>query len=542
MDANTEPAISNKMLKSACSIGSLLSTATTQGGTLSDPPVKDKHQDQKPLEVHSKCWRELEVKNMLLSGDAKSISRLREFRLYNDAYAQMEGLQPLSSQKERLVFPESWDWRLSQSLLEGPEATAAKLAKQSIRRFSQIPFEELVRRAYGHPSQGIDDLHREYEFLKVQVYSTFTRNLEHLEFLNQLKGCLNEIDADPFVCTAIERAWQGVVSQRKPHVPFVEEKSENMNPELDERLQWIIDPLQRLLQSSDTAQNVLRQLKILKIRFSKLYRSPEGSPEASWGVFSTDTHFFELIQWTDVSGLAMALSRKDQDVFSHCLVNVFYAKDDHARRALNTRWNRLSIAVEECMVAEVDMSRKLDHLTQELYRVSNYYSLTAIIQGIKASGFPTKALRNFGHLINSEHNYQRYQQLMKHMSTRPGIHFLVPALSTAVRGNLNLADMALRLNMNTWHPPSTSTLFTPYHPHSATSTSEDAAPQFRLSFFKLPIYPYPQPSVKLTEPLLKSQQGPDLVDILDGQSQQQTWTVPTFSRVKLLVLSTFEPV
>ncbi|OQD73756.1 hypothetical protein PENANT_c199G01618 [Penicillium antarcticum] len=76
--------------------------------------------------------------------------------------------------------------------------------------------------------------------------------------------------------------------------------------------------------------------------------------------------------------------------------------------------------------------------------------------------------------------------------------------------------------MDTWHPPSTSTLFTPYHPHSATSISENAGPQSRPSFSKLPMYPYPQPSVKLTELPLKSQQAPDLVDILDGQSQQQT--------------------
>jgi hypothetical protein len=45
-------------------------------------------------------------------------------------------------------------------------------------------------------------------------------------------------------------------------------------------------------------------------------------------------------------------------------VNALDAKDDHARRILNTRWNDLSIAVEECMVAKVDVSPKIDHLAQ----------------------------------------------------------------------------------------------------------------------------------------------------------------------------------
>jgi hypothetical protein len=84
-----------------------------------------------------------------------------------------------------------------------------------------------------------------------------------------------------------------------------------MKPELDKRLQWIIEPLQRLLRSPDTARNILQQLKILKVRFHKLYRSPE----ANWGTFNIDTRIYEQIQWIDVSDFAKALSRKDQGIF-----------------------------------------------------------------------------------------------------------------------------------------------------------------------------------------------------------------------------------
>lgn len=171
---------------------------------------------------------------------------------------------------------------------------------------------------------------------------------------------LKKIDADPFLYAAIEKALQRVMLQRKPHVPSIDGKLENVKPELDERLQWIIEPLQRLLQTPDTARNILQQLKILENRFYKLYRSPEPT----WGPFNTDTSFFDQIQWVEAFEFANALSRKDQDFFSQYVVDALDAKDNHARRILNTRWNDLSIVVEECMVAEVDVTPKIDHLAQ----------------------------------------------------------------------------------------------------------------------------------------------------------------------------------
>jgi hypothetical protein len=264
---------------------------------------------------------------------------------------------------------------------------------------------------------------------------------------------LKKIDADPFLYAAIEKALQRVMLQRKPHVPSIDKKSENLEPELDERLQWIIEPLQRLLQTPDTARNILQRLKILEVRFYKLYRSLE----ATWGPFNTDTSFFGQLQWIDVFEFANALSRKDQDFFSQYVVDAFDEEDDHARRILNTRWNNLSYAVEECMVAKVDVFQEIDHLTQvaltlspldissdqelqELYRVHNYYSLTAIIQGIKASGLQTKALEEFGYLIDPENNYERYR---RRADMRPGMDFVYPAQSAAVRGNPTLANQVI---------------------------------------------------------------------------------------------------
>ncbi|KAJ5249447.1 hypothetical protein N7524_011763 [Penicillium chrysogenum] len=369
--------------------------------------------------------------------DEESIRRLCHFGLYNEDYAKAKGLEPFSSHEESAGSSLYWDLSLSQSLAErsGSYAIATKLAEQSYLKISHIPFTQFVRRAYGLPSPAIEGSLRAYDFIELKIYSTFTRNLQHLELLVEIKQSLKKINADPFLYAAIKKALQRVVLQRKPHVPSVDENLENGTPEPDERLQWIIEPLQRLLQTPDTARNILQQLEILEKRFYKLYRSPE----ASWGPFNTDTSFFGQVQWIDVSEFANVLSRKDQVFFSQYIEDALFAKDDHARRILNTRWNDLSIAVEECMVANVDVSRKIDHLAKELYRVRNYYSLTAIIQGIKASGLHSGALGDFGYLIDSENNYERYRR-RANTEPEPGMDFLYPALSAAVRRNFTFAD------------------------------------------------------------------------------------------------------
>ncbi|KAJ5454939.1 hypothetical protein N7530_012708 [Penicillium desertorum] len=307
--------------------------------------------------VESKCWRQLEVGQM----DQESIRRLCHFGLYNEDYAKAKGLKPFSSHEESAGLLMCWDWSLSQSLAGRSDTIAAKLAEQSSHKCSHIPFTELVRRAYGLPSPAIGAFLQVYDSIESKIYSTFTRNLQHLGLLVELKQSLKEIDADPFLYAAIKKALQRVVLQRKPHVPSVDENLENGTPEPDERLQWIIEPLQRLLQTPDTARNILQQLEILEKRFYKLYRSPE----ASWGPFNTDTSFFGQVQWIDVSEFANALSRKDQVFFSQYIEDALCVKkDDHARRILNTRWNDLSLAVEECMVANVDVPRKIDHLAK----------------------------------------------------------------------------------------------------------------------------------------------------------------------------------
>jgi len=82
---------------------------------------------------------------------------------------------------------------------------------------------------------------------------------------------------------------------------------------------------------------------------------------------------------------------------------------------------------------------------QSLHRLSNYYSLTAVIQGVKASGFRTKALEKFSELVNPYDNYQYYRHEMarNEVSQSNALHFLFPALNSFMQGNGDMARVVM---------------------------------------------------------------------------------------------------
>lgn len=69
---------------------------------------------------------------------------------------------------------------------------------------------------------------------------------------------------------------------------------------------------------------------------------------------------------------------------------------------------------------------------QALHQRSNYYSLTAVVQGTRASGGPRQTLQEFGHLVNWEQNYRAYRE---NMGDSAGLHFLAPAAIAARQGD-----------------------------------------------------------------------------------------------------------
>jgi hypothetical protein len=144
--------------------------------------------------------------------------------------------------------------------------------------------------------------------------------------------------------------------------------------------------------------------------------------------------------------------RKPRDLFQRLDVQAIQTND--VLRILNTRWNRLSGLVEECMATGFDMSRKLIKLAkvyrnvsitfnflisvfQELHRLRNFYSLTAVIQGIELSGcYSTRVQHGFGHLIKPEDNYRPYR---RNMDASPALHFLFPMRTAACWEDMTLA-------------------------------------------------------------------------------------------------------
>ena len=66
--------------------------------------------------------------------------------------------------------------------------------------------------------------------------------------------------------------------------------------------------------------------------------------------------------------------------------------------------------------------------------------MTAVIQGIQASGYRTEALETFGYLLNPTNNYSHY---LMEMNIKGALHFLFPALLHYQRGEPMYMEMAI---------------------------------------------------------------------------------------------------
>jgi hypothetical protein len=64
--------------------------------------------------------------------------------------------------------------------------------------------------------------------------------------------------------------------------------------------------------------------------------------------------------------------------------------------------------------------------------------LTAVVQGIQASGLQTKCLRKYGKLVDPTGGYQAYRS---GMGESPSLHFLLPALTALARNDLAYAEL-----------------------------------------------------------------------------------------------------
>ncbi|KAI2787041.1 hypothetical protein POX_f07396 [Penicillium oxalicum] len=252
---------------------------------------------------------------------------------------------------------------------------------------------------------------------------------------------LKEHEADPFVYAAIEHALERVNSRRKGRVGLRYVKSQDLTQSLDTQLRkslhLIAKPFTELLSKPDTAQNILEELEVLRTRFYNFYMSLN----VDWSCpLDTKNDLLEQIRWVDIPTMARAISKKAKALFSEYLRSAFTREGDEARSILNKEWDLLSKGVKEIVAANIGLCSQVDTLANCLYRFRNYYSLTAVIQGIQASGYRTVALETFGYLLNPKDDYRHY---LMEMNMEGALHFLFPVLLQYQRGEPMFTEMAI---------------------------------------------------------------------------------------------------
>ncbi|KAJ6033825.1 uncharacterized protein N7446_007883 [Penicillium canescens] len=348
--------------------------------------------------------------------------------------------------KKYLQNSEHWGLGLTQILDEGPAAVATKLFRRSRDKFTSIPFEDFVRKASGNDSDCIRSFLWKYSLLSVKLYSDLLKAPKHCDILLQLKTELEEMQSDPFILVTIEHTWQNLlIQQRRQPRAFIPPKAmKGLSQKLDKSLdRVIINPLQQLLKRPATARHILEELEVLKHRFCDYYKNSD----VDWNLaFDTNIWFLDHIRCEQqISTLAEAITKEDHALFSGYITLAFSKNENQSREQrqaqslLNRRWNDFSNGVKYCMAAGIDVALQVDLLAEAFYRRRNYYSLTAIAQGvINVSGLATDTLRKFGNLVNPEGCYKYYRQ---HISVRTcALHFLSPAIFYWARGDTRWAQ------------------------------------------------------------------------------------------------------
>ena len=75
-----------------------------------------------------------------------------------------------------------------------------------------------------------------------------------------------------------------------------------------------------------------------------------------------------------------------------------------------------------------------------LHNLRNFYSLTAVLQGLERAGFCPSELRDLHYLIEHDNNYESYRD---DMDENPALHFLFPVMKDVSHGRLTLFLIAV---------------------------------------------------------------------------------------------------
>lgn len=197
-------------------------------------------------------------------------------------------------------------------------------------------------------------------------------------------------------------------------------------------LNFSIKPIQEKLHGKEIRE-ALGLLAILAIRHQDSY---QRSDEIDWGQdFQTDTEFFERITTMDLIEVADMLT--DNDYIEFDQLSPLDAVDyGHHLQLLYQRWNHLCERVKECVIFDKRLALRIMELAQvsltcspsirvaelwkHLYTLSNFYSLLALLLGLRAANYIETSF--LFQLSDSENGYAAY---LEEFALRGGLPFLI---------------------------------------------------------------------------------------------------------------------
>lgn len=134
--------------------------------------------------------------------------RLKEFRqIFERDCRKTENSHPISDTGENLSstdaeIPSAKYWGIGrrQMLRDGVLETSRRVSQRSLENLRSIPYQDLIRRAFGLPSQGIGLFVWKYELLGIQLYLGCVRAPDNLGQLRVMKEVTCVTDSNIQFC------------------------------------------------------------------------------------------------------------------------------------------------------------------------------------------------------------------------------------------------------------------------------------------------------------------------------------------------------
>ncbi|CAG8129307.1 unnamed protein product [Penicillium nalgiovense] len=411
-------------------------------------------------------WWEDEAINMLWAYDFNDISQAIRFGLFHDEssprssllsrnmqfineflfaaskpydHCRLSELPHLQKVEEILLRSSiqqrpllTWNWIPTISGgSSDPRSIALEIEAESYFHFQQIAFEDIVRSALGYKAVSV-------EWFLQQHTSLYALLVDHLrmypeELLLYLKIEKHLRARSPFAHHAFSQCIMAIQPEGKHDMPSHDTLE----------FAFISTPIQQLFKTrSSSLSTIFKVLSVLAVRFQKTYIQ---SPKMNWfEPFETSLPLLEDCLSSSATDFAEALTQTDKCLFDGLSRGTHIEEDAMLSEPL-IHWQRLSNSVLECCSGLPHLVPYLQACTLELYEARNYYSLMAILDGLRkyiAVGFnifrdfaasrtvtpahliPPKILP----LIDPSHNFVSYRQ---RYDQHPGIPFLQPIFASS---------------------------------------------------------------------------------------------------------------